>query len=117
MTRCRTHSRAPLPEGLGLHSLSDTEQPAGTAGLAVLRGLPPEVEALVSRAFVPMHFEFGETIFSQGDPADAFYLLSAGTARVVVDGEDGQEVSLNLLHSGAAFGEVGLVEGAPRAAT
>ena len=32
-------------------------------------------------------------------------------------GDDGQEVSLQLLHAGDSFGESGLLDGAPRTAT
>ena len=35
----------------------------------------------------------------EGDPADAFYLLTSGTARVVKRGTTGEEVPLGVLHA------------------
>ncbi|HEX4108240.1 MAG TPA: peptidase domain-containing ABC transporter [Solirubrobacteraceae bacterium] len=85
--------------------------------LPLLSALAPDVRELVQAAFVRMQFSFGETIFAAGDPADAFYVLQSGLARVLaVDGE-GQEVSLNLLRPGDSFGEAGLLDGSTRTAT
>ena len=83
----------------------------------LLGGLAPDVRELVRASFVPVHYSFGEAIFAAGDPADAFYVLASGLARVVALADDGQEVSLNLLRPGETFGEAGLIDGSPRTAT
>lgn len=56
--------------------------------------------------------EAGEVLFEQGDPADALYLVLEGRIGVVVNGE--ARASLGV---GECFGELGLVERAPRSAT
>ncbi len=87
------------------------------ADVSILRGLPAEVRDLAERSFVPVSLAFGETVVQQGDPPDALYVIAEGTARVLTVGEDGQEVSLNVLRPGDAFGEVALLEGTSRTAT
>jgi ATP-binding cassette subfamily B protein len=87
------------------------------ADLPLLSVLAPDVRNLVAAAFTPSRYEFGETIFAAGDPPDGFYVISSGVVRVVVAGEDGEEVSLNLLRAGDSFGEGGFLDGSARTAT
>jgi CRP-like cAMP-binding protein len=53
-----------------------------------------------------------EAVVRQGDPADALYVIIDGTARVEAPGGHVED-----LFPGAAFGELALLDGAPRAAT
>jgi ABC-type bacteriocin/lantibiotic exporter with double-glycine peptidase domain/CRP-like cAMP-binding protein len=87
------------------------------AQLPVLNVLPAEVRDLVMASFAAAAYRFGETIVAAGDPADAFYVVCSGIARVVATGDDGEEVSLSLLQAGESFGEAGLLDGLPRTAT
>src|SRR5581483_4465404 len=59
---------------------------------------------------------FGSVLVREGEPADAFYLLVDGTARVLKL-ENGSEVPLNVLHPGDSFGEIALLEHGVRRAT
>jgi ABC-type bacteriocin/lantibiotic exporter with double-glycine peptidase domain/CRP-like cAMP-binding protein len=90
---------------------------APLAALPLLTGLPDEVRALIEMMFVPVQLAFGQSVIEQGDPPDGYYVVVEGAARVVVAGDDGQEVSLNVLGPGDAFGEAALLEGTPRTAT
>ncbi|MFZ0043589.1 MAG: cyclic nucleotide-binding domain-containing protein, partial [Solirubrobacteraceae bacterium] len=85
--------------------------------LPLLGALPAEVRALTEAAFEERQLDFGDTVVSQGDPADGYYVIVEGSARVLVRGEDGHEVSLNSLGPGDAFGEGALLEGTVRSAT
>ena len=83
----------------------------------LLKLLPQEVRSLVVGSFVPVSFPFGSTIVQEGEPADAFYVLTSGRARVVKRGERGDEVSLAVLKPGESFGEIALLEQTTRIAT
>jgi len=64
-------------------------------------------------------FAAGETIFYQGDPGSAIYIVEAGRVRIYVHGgaERGQEVSVMIYGHGEVFGEMSLLDRQPRSAT
>lgn len=60
----------------------------------------------------------GQPVIRQGERARSFYIVRTGTLRVLEEDPDtGNEKVLRVLGRGESFGELGLVEGAPRAAT
>jgi ABC-type bacteriocin/lantibiotic exporter with double-glycine peptidase domain len=103
-------------------SLSEAPQ-AGAAARAVLAGmpvlvlLPEDVRRLVTEAFVPVSYAFGEPIVRQGEPGDAFYVIAQGRVRVVAESAGGIEIPLNRFGPGDSFGETSLLEDTPRNAT
>ena len=93
--------------------------PPGTAALLehpIFGGLPvPRLEA-VARQLVEVPMAAGQVVIRQGDPADRFYLVAAGTLRVSQVGDE-EERTLRDLGPGDVFGEIGLLRGIPRTAT
>ena len=60
----------------------------------------------------------GQPVIRQGDRPDAFYVIRRGALQVIEeDPEAGAERVLRTLGPGDSFGELGLLQGAPRAAT
>ncbi len=62
-------------------------------------------------------FRRNEVIFHQGDPGDSLFLLESGRVKLGVASSDGVEAILVTLKTGDAFGELALIDGAPRSAT
>jgi hypothetical protein len=60
--------------------------------------------------------EAGEVIMRQGEMADAFYVILAGSCEVIQEGARGRE-TLATLGPGQHFGETGLLAGVPRTAS
>jgi ATP-binding cassette subfamily B protein len=85
--------------------------------LAAFAILPEQVRTLVAESFEPVSFPFGAVIVREGEEADAFYVLASGSARVVKQGDHGEEVPLNVLHRGDSFGEMALLAETVRLAT
>nr|WP_162097444.1 peptidase domain-containing ABC transporter [Mycolicibacterium rhodesiae] len=80
--------------------------------------MPADVRRLVEASFTRARFNFGEVIVSEGDEANALFVIESGTARVIKTGDHGEEVPLNVLHPGDLFGERALLEpGGRRSAT
>jgi ATP-binding cassette subfamily B protein len=79
--------------------------------------LPDEDFAKLRPLLQEEHYEFGDVIVRQGEPAEAFYLLIAGRARAIKAQANGHEVALGTLRPGDAFGEAALAEGGTRSAT
>lgn len=62
------------------------------------------------------HFQPGEDIVVAGSLGEAFYLILSGAAQVFTSA-DGSGRSLATLNAGEFFGEMSLIEPAPRSAT
>ncbi|MDR7360876.1 MFS transporter [Nocardioides marmoribigeumensis] len=59
----------------------------------------------------------GTAVVTQGEPADAFYVIESGDLAVSSTGEDGVARELPEMGAGTGFGEIGLIEAIPRTAT
>src|SRR5215208_5436664 len=102
-----------------------TTSSAGTGGglhavlpeIPIFALMPQDVRTLVVASLEPVAFKFGEVVVREGDDADAFYVIVNGTARALKDADNGDEVPLDVLHKGDAFGFVELIEETPRVAT
>ena len=81
-----------------------------------LDGLPDELACDLIKLARPRPIKTGACVFEAGDPGDGFYALLEGSLRVVLRGEDGEQV-LALLSPGEIFGELSLFDGEPRSAT
>src|SRR5262245_41091503 len=78
--------------------------------LPIMTFLPPELKKLVADCFVPETFSFGDDIVTEGNEADAVYVLTAGRARMVKRGANGEEIPLNVLKPGETFGATKLLD-------
>ena len=59
----------------------------------------------------------GVTIINHGDETNSLYLIIEGTLLITQLAEDGKVVSLELLKRGQCFGEIAIIDGAPRSAS
>jgi MFS family permease len=80
----------------------------------IFAGLPPARLEAAARQLEPAPMRAGEVIVREGDPADRFYLISDGSARVTKGKRDKH---LRDLGPGDVFGEIGLLRHSPRTAT
>lgn len=58
----------------------------------------------------------GGVVVKQGEPGDAFFIVSEGTLEVSVE-EEGKSRTIATLERGAFFGEIAALLGEPRSAT
>jgi len=84
---------------------------------STFRFLSDEHFAAIEPLLEEEHYDFGDTIVKQGDPAEAFYILTHGRARAIKIKTDGEEIPLGVLKPGDSFGEAALAEGGRRMAT
>lgn len=85
--------------------------------ITILRLLPGDTQAKLLDKFSKKHYKFGEIIVREGDPADIFYLLTSGKARVLTTTDDGSEIPMSTLQAGDCFGEMGLLSSGVRTKT
>ena len=80
--------------------------------------LPEELLSELAGRVSLGRYPAGKPVFRQGDRPDAFYVVRTGTLHVIEeDPETGKDRVLRMLGPGDVFGELGLVNGAPRSAT
>jgi CRP/FNR family transcriptional regulator, cyclic AMP receptor protein len=62
-------------------------------------------------------FRRNEVIFHQGDPGDSLHVVASGAVKIVLPSAEGEEAIIATLRAGDFFGELSLLDGAPRSAT
>ncbi|MFQ5434547.1 MAG: cyclic nucleotide-binding domain-containing protein [Anaerolineae bacterium] len=82
-----------------------------------LQTLDEKQLAEITARLEPVTYPARATIFEQGDRADKFYIIIRGEVEVVKRYADGREMVTAVLDSGQYFGEIGLMNDAPRSAT
>jgi CRP/FNR family cyclic AMP-dependent transcriptional regulator len=106
-----------------MHSMA-TDDSGGSTARSALRacrlfaGLDePTLDVLVA-AMRPRRFRHGEVVFHVGDPGDALFVVTRGAIKITVEPGDGSEPAvLTTIEPGGFFGELALLDGAPRSAT
>jgi CRP/FNR family cyclic AMP-dependent transcriptional regulator len=94
-----------------------------TVSTAVLKAVPlfssfPDdqlrmLAGVVTRKSTPR----STTVMAGGDATDSLYIVLSGRLKVMMSDADGKEVILSILGPGEFFGEMGLIDDAPRSAT
>lgn len=64
-----------------------------------------------------LEFDDDDEIFAEGQPCDGWYMIVKGEVAIVKGGINGMDHDLAQLESGEGFGEMGLIDDAPRLAT
>ncbi|HWP63826.1 MAG TPA: Crp/Fnr family transcriptional regulator [Candidatus Binatia bacterium] len=96
---------------------SVSEAAAALARARLFAGLEPTVVERLAAELRRRRFRRGEVIFHLGDPGDALFLVVSGAVKICLPTEEGDEAILATIHPGEAFGELALLDGAPRSAS
>ncbi len=87
------------------------------AAIPFFAGLDADALGRVAAGMRARRFRRGEVIFHIGDPGDALFVIVAGEVKISLPSDTGDEAILATLPQGAVFGELALLDGAPRSAT
>ena len=80
-------------------------------------GLEPAALERLAASMRSRRFRRGEVIFHIGDPGDALFVIVSGEVKISLPSETGDEAILATLRPGDVFGELALLDGAPRSAS
>ncbi|MCE9670532.1 Crp/Fnr family transcriptional regulator [Myxococcus stipitatus] len=84
------------------------------ARIPLFESLPREELEHLSTLMTSRRYVRGEVIFHQGDVGTALHILRRGQVAIRLSSSEGKEVILALLERGDFFGELALLDGAPR---
>jgi len=90
--------------------------------LAVLRKHPmfadlgPEALDQLCRYAKHTTFKRGAMIAAKGDPGSSLFAVVSGTVKISTSSPEGRNAILNLIGPGEIFGEIAVLDGAPRSA-
>ncbi|MEE8263361.1 MAG: cyclic nucleotide-binding domain-containing protein [Gammaproteobacteria bacterium] len=75
-----------------------------------------ELDALSSHA-VTKTYPKNSVIINEGDRTDSMYVIMSGRVKIVLTDENQKEVIIDIQHAGDYFGELALLDEAPRSAS
>lgn len=85
--------------------------------VSLFAGLPAaDLEALTKLASVKT-YPRNTVIISEGDFSDSLYGVLSGKLKVYLSDDEGKEIIINMLSKGEYFGELALIDEAPRSAS
>ena len=87
------------------------------AAIPFFGGLEPLALEHLAASMRSRRFRRGEVIFHIGDPGDALFVILSGDVKISLPSETGDEAILATLREGDVFGELALLDGAPRSAS
>jgi len=85
--------------------------------VSLFEGLPPEDLKHLAGIVSGMAAETGEVLFEEGDPGEDFFIVLSGAVEILKKRPNGEEERLAVRRNGEGFGEMALLNDAPRSAT
>lgn len=88
------------------------------AACRLFSGLDARTLDLLTAALRARRYRRDEVIFHVDDPGDSLYIVAKGSVKIILSSDDGTEPAiLTTVGPGGFFGELALLDGAPRSAT
>jgi len=94
-----------------LQSQKSSETDTLLKDLPLFESLSAKEFLIITRMLHERHYRKDETIFHKEEPAAALYVITQGSVKILENAQ-----SITTLQKGAFFGEMGLVDNAPRSA-
>mgnify|MGYP001822460719 CR=1 FL=1 len=85
--------------------------------VAIFSGLSPAELELLEHHMVTRSFQKNTIIINEGDEANSFFIIIKGGVKIFLSNEEGREIIINAQGPGDHFGELALLDGAPRSAS
>jgi CRP/FNR family cyclic AMP-dependent transcriptional regulator len=85
--------------------------------IPLFNGLPEADLNAISSHAVTRTYNKNTVIINEGDESDSLFLILSGRVKIYLSDEDGKEVIINTQGPGDYFGELSLIDEAPRSAS
>jgi len=73
--------------------------------------LPPEVQERLAAVATPCHFDAGQVIYVEGEPAESVYILESGWVKATRMTREGREQAMMFLRPVEIFGDIAVLTG------
>lgn len=73
--------------------------------------LPPEVQERLAAIAVPCHFNAGQVIYVEGEPAESVYILETGWIKATRMTREGREQAMMFMRPVGIFGDIAVFTG------
>ena len=83
----------------------------------LFHGIDDDELTRIAERMVRRRFRRHEVIFHEGDPGDSLHIVVEGRVKITRESIEGEEAIVVFLGPGDTFGELVLLDGAPRSAT
>jgi len=87
------------------------------AGSSLFKDMNPEEQAVLGGFFTERTMTEGTTVFLENMPGESLYLVLQGTVQISKMLAEGEEKTLVILGPEDIFGEMAILDGAPRSAS
>jgi len=85
--------------------------------IEIFSGLSPSELAAIAGVTEEKAYDENKDVIKQNTPGETVFLIIDGKVSVIMERENGNEESIDQMSSGSAFGEMALIDDAPRSAT
>jgi len=85
--------------------------------VAIFSGLSSTELELLEHHMVTRSFQKNTIIINEGDDANSFFIIIKGAVKIFLGNKEGKEIIINAQGPGDHFGELALLDGAPRSAS
>ncbi|MEW5829043.1 MAG: Crp/Fnr family transcriptional regulator [Chloroflexota bacterium] len=75
--------------------------------------LPEEIRQAIAASAVHRHFDAGQVIYVEGEPAEAIYVLESGWIKATRMTREGREQAMMFLRPPEVFGDIAVLTGTP----
>ena len=90
---------------------------AAMARSPLFHGIEPDELTRIALSMHRRRYRRDEVIFHEGDPGDSLHIVVEGRVKITRESAEGGEAIVVVLQAGDSFGELCLLDGAPRSAT
>jgi CRP-like cAMP-binding protein len=90
---------------------------AAMARSPLFYGMEADELTRIAQTMLGRRYRRNEVIFHEGDPGDSLHIVVEGRVKISRESTEGEEAIVAVLSPGDSFGELVLLDGAPRSAT
>jgi CRP-like cAMP-binding protein len=83
----------------------------------LFHGIADDELTRIALMMIRHRYRKDEVIFHEGDPGDSLHVVVEGRVKITRESAEGEEAIVVVLQAGDSFGELVLLDGAPRSAT